>query len=107
MGPGQHTPVHWGLNRWKAVGRPYGSDSRYTASMVTEQVVPRTCSHHDGTLGCRAVEQVYHRRRTTLSRAEWLGSTFSRFDEETDGECVGLHLKQQVFPKHDHHQQLV
>ena len=49
----------------------------------------------------------YHRRHTTPIRAEWLGSTCSRHDKETDDECVGLPLKQGVFPKHDHHQQLV
>ena len=42
-----------------------------------------------------------------FGRAEWLGSTCSRHDEETDDECVGLPLKQGVFPKHGHHQQLV
>ena len=41
-----------------------------------------------------------------LSRAEWLGSTCSRHDQETHDECVGLHLKQGVFPEHDHHQQV-
>ena len=52
----------------------------------------------------RLVAGVYHRRRTTPSRAEWLGATCSRHDEETDDECVGLNLKQGTFPKHDHHQ---
>ena len=33
-----------------------------------------------------------------VQRAEWLGSTCSRHDEETDDECVGLPLKQGVFP---------
>ena len=56
--------------------------------------------------GCRSGTR-YHRRRTTLSRAEWLGSTCSRHHEETHDECVGLLLKQGVFPKHDHHQKLV
>ena len=42
-----------------------------------------------------------------LSRAEWLGSTCSRHDEETNDECVRGNLKQGVFPKHDHHQKLV
>ena len=58
------------------------------------------------TEGLVAGVEKYHTKRTTLSRAEWLGSTCSRHDEETDDECVGLHLKQGVFPKHDHHQQL-
>ena len=31
-------------------------------------------------------------------RAEWLGSTCGRHDEETDDECVGLPLKHGVFP---------
>ena len=66
----------------------------------------RTGNQRDGTLGCRSGTR-YHRRRTTPSRAEWLGSTSSRHDEETDDECVGLPLKQGVFPKRDHHQQLV
>ena len=66
----------------------------------------RTGSQRDGTLGCRSGTR-YHRRRTTLSRAEWLGSTCSRHDEETDDERVGLPLKQGVFPKHDYHQKLV
>ena len=57
----------------------------------------RTGSQRDGTLGCRSGTR-YHRRRTTLSRAERLGSTCGRHDEETDDECVGLHLKQGVFP---------
>ena len=35
---GQPT-VHWGLNSRKAVGGPFGSDSRYMANMVAEQVV--------------------------------------------------------------------
>ena len=46
LGIGRHpsgsrrTPtVHWGLNSRKAVGGPLGSDSRYTANMVAEQVV--------------------------------------------------------------------
>ena len=66
----------------------------------------RTCIQRDGTLGCRSGAR-YHRRRTTLSRAEWLGSTCSRHDEETDDGCVRGNLKQGVFPKRDHHQQLV
>ena len=49
----------------------------------------RTGSQRDGTLGCRSGTRC-HRRRTTLSRAEWLGSNCSRHDEETDDECVGL-----------------
>ena len=36
-----------------------------------------------------------------------LGTACSGHDEETDDECVGLFLKQGVFPKHDHDQQLV
>ena len=36
----KRTPtVHWGLNSRKAVGGPFGSDSRYMANMVAEQVV--------------------------------------------------------------------
>ena len=66
----------------------------------------RTSSQRDGTLGCRSGTR-YHKRRTTLSRAECLGSTCSSHDEETNDECVGLHLKQGVFPKHDHNQQFV
>ena len=31
--------VHWGLNSRKAVGGPFGSDSRHTGNMVAEQVV--------------------------------------------------------------------
>ena len=31
--------VHWGLNSRKAVGGPFGSDSRDTANMVAELVV--------------------------------------------------------------------
>ena len=39
VGPGKDPPVHWGLNSRKAVGGPFGSDTRYTANMVVEQVV--------------------------------------------------------------------
>ena len=76
--------VHFGLNSRKSVGVPFGSDSRYTANMGAEQVVDGAGSQRDGTLGCRRRTR-YHRRRTS----------------------VGLHLKQGVFPKRDHHQQLV
>ena len=44
--------------------------------------------------------------RTGVGRGT-TGATCSRHDEETDDECVGLPLKQGVFPKHVHHQQLV
>ena len=64
----------------KAVGGPFGSDSRYTANMAADW-------------------QVTERFVAGVER----GSKH----EETDGECVGLHLKQGVFPKHDQHQQLV
>ena len=39
VGPARTPPVHWGLNSRKAVGGPFGSDSRYTANMVAERVV--------------------------------------------------------------------
>ena len=43
---------------------------------------------------------------TTPSRkVAWVDA--SRHVDETDGECVLGNLKQGVFPKHDHHQQLV
>ena len=34
-----HPQYDWGLNSRKAVGGLFGSDSRYTANMVAEQVV--------------------------------------------------------------------
>ena len=37
--PARTPTAHWGLNSRKAVGGPFGSDSRYTANMVAEQVV--------------------------------------------------------------------
>ena len=37
--PARTPTVHWGLNSRKAVGGPSGSDSRYTANMVAEQVL--------------------------------------------------------------------
>ena len=55
--PARTPTVHQGLNSRKAVGGPFGSDSRYTANMVAEQVVSRTGSQRDGTLGCRGVER--------------------------------------------------
>ena len=40
VGPGKDThSTLEGLNSRKAVGGPFGSDSRYTANMVSEQVV--------------------------------------------------------------------
>ena len=36
--PARTPTVHWGLNSRKAEGGPFGSDSRYTANMVAEQV---------------------------------------------------------------------
>ena len=38
MVPARIPTVHWGLNSRKAVGGQLGSDSRYTATMVAEQV---------------------------------------------------------------------
>ena len=37
--PARTPTVHWGLNSRKAVGGPFGSDSRHAANMVAEQVV--------------------------------------------------------------------
>ena len=37
--PARTPTVHWGLNSRKAVGGPFGSDSRYKANIVAEQVV--------------------------------------------------------------------
>ena len=71
---------------------------------------------HDGGAGCqeqvvnvteRLVAKEWNKVPQETCNAVWLGSTCSRHDEETDDECVGLHLKQGVFPKHDHHQKLV
>ena len=42
--PARTPTVHWGLNSRKAVGGPFGSDSRYTANMVAEQVVKNRLS---------------------------------------------------------------
>ena len=39
MGLGKDTHSTMDLNSRKAVGGPFGSDSRYTANMVSEQVV--------------------------------------------------------------------
>ena len=37
--PARTLTVHWGLNSRKAVGGPFGSESRCTANMVAEHVV--------------------------------------------------------------------
>ena len=42
--PAKTLTAHWGLNSRKAVGGPFGSDSRYTANMVAEQVVKNRSS---------------------------------------------------------------
>ena len=107
MSPGKDTPVHWGLNSRNAVGGPCGSDSRYTANMVAERGLLRAGGQRDGTLGCRGVEQGTTGDVQRQAAQSGLGRRAARHVEETDDECVGLLLKQGVFPKHDHHQQLV
>ena len=37
--PARTPTVRWGSDSGKAVGGPFGSESRYTANMVAEQVV--------------------------------------------------------------------
>ena len=51
-------------------------------------------SQRDGTLGCRS--GTYHRRRATLSRAGWLGSTPA--DTSMRPTMNVGNLKQGVFP---------
>ena len=97
--PARTPTVHWGLNSRKAVGDPFGSDSRYTANMVAEQVVNVT-ERLVAEEWNKAPQETYNAKSR---RVAWV----DHVQRTRRGDRVRGNLKQGTFSKHDHHQTLV